>query len=172
MKKWYLSLFITIFIILGVNALVYAYEDEPTGTAFEQLEKEGISLKHYIVTFKSQDIEKGYYRAVSSNGETLRFKQSDVEIELFVGNRIRSYWEDGGFNIAEYVKPKRIDYKITRVWNEHNETYYGGTSALDGDIIFTEENVIGQKVKAGHYVTAEFDQMFIESGLICVYKKK
>ncbi|OAH57895.1 MULTISPECIES: hypothetical protein [Bacillaceae] len=172
MEKRYLPLFITIFIIIGASAPVYAYEDEPTGTPFEQLEKEGISLKHYIVTFKSQDIEKGYYRAVSSNGETLRFKQYDVEIELSVGDRIRSYWEDGGFNIAEYVKPKRIDYKVTRVWNEHNETYYEGTSASDGDIIFTAENVMGQKVKAGQYVTAEFDQMFIESGLICVYKKK
>lgn len=172
MKKRYVSLFITIFIIIGTSTPIYAYENEPTGTPYEQLEKEGISLKHYIVTFKSRDIEKGYYRAISSNGETLRFKQSDVEIELFVGDRIRSYWEDGDFNIAEYVKPKRIDYKITRTWNEHNETYYEGTSTLDGSIIFTEENVIGQRIKTGQYVTAEFDQMFVESGLICVYKKK
>jgi hypothetical protein len=172
MKKRFLSLFLTAFIITGAGIPVYAYEDELTGTPFEQLEKEGVSLKHYIVTFKSKNIESGYYRAVSSNGEILRFKPYDVEIELFVGDRIRSYWEDGGFNIAEYVKPERVDYKVTRIWSEHSETYYEGTSTSHGDIIFTEENLMGKGVKAGQYITAEFDQIFIESGLICVYKKK
>ncbi|WP_309088261.1 hypothetical protein [Domibacillus sp.] len=172
MKKWFLSLVILPFLLFGVSIPALASEDELTGTPYEMLEKEGISLKHYIVTFKSPNIEKGYYRATSSNGEMIRFKQSDVEIELKVGDRIRTYWEDGGFNIAEYVKPEKVVYTVKRVWYKNGEMNYEGTSAQSGDILFTDENVYGSEIVPGDRVVAEFDQMFIDNGLIGVYKKK
>ncbi|OXS79965.1 hypothetical protein [Domibacillus enclensis] len=172
MKKQFLSLFILPFLLIGINVPAFAYEDELTGTPYEMLEKEGISLKHYIVTFKSPVIEKGYYRATASNGETIRFKPTDVEIELSVGDRVRTYWEDGGFNIAEYVKPEKIEYSINKVWYEHGQMNIEGTSSQSGDILFTDENVFGNELLPGDKVIAEFDQMFIENGLIGVYKKK
>ncbi|WP_050182780.1 hypothetical protein [Domibacillus robiginosus] len=172
MKKRLLSLFVLPFLLFGASIPALASEDELTGTPYEMLEKEGISLKHYIVTFKSPNIEKGYYRATSSNGETIRFKPSDVEIELKVGDRIRTYWEDGGFNIAEYVKPEKVVYTVKRVWYKHGEMNFEGTSANVGDILFTDENVFGSEIVPGDKVVAEFDEMFIDNGLIGVYKKK
>ncbi|WP_046178977.1 hypothetical protein [Domibacillus tundrae] len=174
MKKRFLSLFILPFMLISASVPVLAseYEDELTGTPYEILEKEGISLKHYIVTFKSPKIEKGYYRATASNGEIIRFKPTDVEIELSVGDRIRTYWEDGNFNIAEYVKPEKVVYTINRVWYEHGQMNLEGTSPQSGDIIFNDENIFGNELVPGDKVIAEFDQIFIENGLIGIYKKK
>lgn len=174
MKKQIVSLFLLPFFLLAALVPVFAegHDEELTGTPFEMLEKEGISLKHFIVTYKSANIAKGYYRAKASNGETIRFKQTDVEIELSVGDRIRTYWEDGDFNIAEYVKPEQVQYKINRVWYKHGNMNYEGTSAKHGGIFFTDENVFGKEIAPGDIVVAEFDQLFIESGLIGVYKKK
>lgn len=174
MKKQLLLLFILPLALLFTCVPVFAEEaeDELTGTPYEILQKEGISLKHYVVTFKSLNIEKGYYRATDSNGETIRFKPTDVEIELNVGDRIRTYWEDGGFNIAEYVKPERVEYSIDRVWYENGEMNFEGSSAKYGGIFFTDKNIFGKEIVPGEKVIAEFDQMFIENGLIGIFKKK
>ncbi|WP_046174905.1 hypothetical protein [Domibacillus indicus] len=174
MKKQLLSLLIIPLMLAGAGlpASAIETEEELTGTPYEMLEKEGISLKHYIVTYKSKQIENGYYQATASNGETIRFTSADVEIELSVGDRIRTYWEDGGFNIAEYVKPEKVGYTVKRVWYEHGQMYISGTSSKSGDIIFTSDNVYGDELLPGDKVTAEFDQMFIENGLIGVYKNK
>ncbi|OLN22919.1 hypothetical protein BTO30_07175 [Domibacillus antri] len=175
MRKRFLSLFLSAIFLISMSVPVYAYEEdiweEPTGTPYEMLEKEGITLKHFIITYKPKRLKTGYYSAVSSSGEIIRFQQEDIEIEMNVGDRVRSYWQDDQLNLVEYLEPELIDYKVSRIWNEYNVTYYEGISEEHGGIIFTNDNIIGSDIKAGDVVAAEFDWNFIENGLINVHKK-
>lgn len=172
MKKRILSLFIIPLMLIGssVPALA-AFEDEVTGTPYEILQKEGVTLHYYTVTFKSPDIENGYYRATSASGDTLRFRPDQTELELFVGDPIRTYWEEDYFNLAERITPEKIEYSVDHVWYENNAMNFEGTSQSDGGILLTDEVVVGNEIVPGDSMIVEFDPMFIEAGPVRAYRK-
>lgn len=140
--------------------------EEYTGSAFEELDREGVELSHYTVTYKN-----GYYKAVGSDGSLIRFKLSDAPDTLIVGDRIRTFSVDGKLLSAEYVKPEKIEYKIVSKFKDFGNTYWTGESKSEGLIQFSLDELEGKEPTVGDTVIAEFDRLYIEDGLIKVYKK-
>lgn len=139
---------------------------EESGSAFEELDRLGIGLNHYIV-------DKVYttgYRASGADGSVIRFKNEDVEVELVKGDRIRTFTQDGDFLMAEVVEPELVRYKVVSKFISGGYTYYTAESKNDGLIQFDKDDALGNKIDINDYVIAEFDTRYIENGLVVVYE--
>lgn len=151
-------------LIGGLN--VSACDEIQAGTPFEELDRHGVELNHYIV-------DKVYttgYRATGADGSVIRFKNDDVEVKLVRGDRIRTFTQDSDFLSAEKVNPDIVKYKVIGKFKSDGKWYWTGESKSEGLIQFSEDDTFDINISTNDSIIAEFDTMYIEDGLIVVYK--